>query len=381
MKKLLALITVCLLILTACSSQQQVVPIDTSIDATTSISDDSDSVFIFSRESTLAESDAVLEDNTGYGFAYDASNVLDQDFSTAWCRSAVNPDDGPFAGGLTLTFSESPAGKTLGIVPGFARDDSIYFQNNRVKTLVLVDSASPLMEDNYVYELEDTYGMQFITLPDDLGDHFMLSVADVYPGSKYDDTCIAEVDLWSDYVENEDADAAYDYYVQNKKDAALRPVGVEDDGVEFLFANDYENVKPGDLISSCGARSSSVEKKYWSMGFAIWKGDNIVSGYGEELGWYGEAGEQAVLSAKMNQWAEEGDEIMVKWWNDNSYYRPETLDLKLLQVSSVEVKACDNGALYISDVFSKDAASIGVFVVEMYYQNKLVGKDEFTLMQ
>lgn len=389
MTRSLALLGLFTLVLSSCSS---------SSDSDLELSDTEEAAiesniqvedFDFSRDATLAFSDYVLEDNTGYGFAYDPSNVLDKDFSTAWCLPVISADDGPFAGTLTLSFSDSAAGKTLGIVPGFARDEAIYFQNNRAKTLALGDSASPLLEDAYTYELEDVYGMQFITLPDDLEKkQIWLSVPDVYPGSKYDDTCIAEIDLWSDWVEDEDADAAYDYYVKNKKDAALRPVGVDD--VEFLFAMNSEfmadsskNVYVSDLLTSCGAVDDSVEKVYESNShwWYKYKGKRMSGYFDEELGWLGNAGDDAAISIKMNEWAEEGDKLTIKWWNDDSYHRPEVLQLELVQISEVEVKACDNGILYVSDSLGEQASRTGAFVVKIYFGDKLIGKDEFSLYQ
>ncbi|MDP2625038.1 MAG: hypothetical protein Q8P27_02515, partial [Candidatus Peregrinibacteria bacterium] len=51
-----------------------------------------DLVIEFSRESTIASSSYELEDNTGYGFAYHASNVFDLDYSTSWCASESDED-------------------------------------------------------------------------------------------------------------------------------------------------------------------------------------------------------------------------------------------------------------------------------------------------
>lgn len=137
-----------------------------------------------------AESSGFLD--SGDGFNYEAKNVLDGDLATAWCREPLNEDSAPFAGVITLIFPESPAGKLVGIVPGFAADEKIYWQNNRVKKLVLVDPVSPMLDDATVFELKDQYGMQYFELPEKVGEMLTFSVAEVYPGSKYNDTCIAE---------------------------------------------------------------------------------------------------------------------------------------------------------------------------------------------
>lgn len=341
------------------------------------------------RANMVASSDSILVDNTGYGFAYDASNVLDQDYSTSWCRGAVSAEDGPFAGGLTLTFTESPAGKTMGIVPGFARDEDTYFQNNRVKTLALVDSASPLLEDATTFELEDSYEMQFITLPEDVDESFMLFVSDVYPGTKYNDTCIAEIDLWSDWVETRDAEAAYDYYLETKEAYAKRPTGIADLGL--IFTDDYEGISPDDVTLSCGAidtaKVSKVEatgKDELSAGFTYTYSDGTYlggythfAGKTEAFEWSAWSGMTPVLSAKLNTSAREGDRFDIKWIQ-NSFW--QTLEEpKLLRTQTVEASRCDDGTLYISD--SLGGVSLGGYEVEVYYNGKLVGETEFSLAQ
>lgn len=139
-------------------------------------------------------SSAVLpEDRTGN---YEAENVFDGDLSTAWCPAPVDSsEEGPFAGALILHFTQSPSGKTMNIFPGFARDEKTYWENNRIKTLVVPGLPSPALEDAFLFDLKDEYGFQSIVLPQGLKDTIMLFSQEVYPGSKYDDTCIAEIQL------------------------------------------------------------------------------------------------------------------------------------------------------------------------------------------
>lgn len=353
------------------------------------------------RESTVASSDTTLVDNTGYGFAYDASNVLDQDFSTAWCQSELNPEvDGPFAGGITLTFSESPAGEMVGIVPGFARDETIYFQNNRIKQLVLLDGASPILEDNIVFNLEDSYGMQFFQLPEGVGESLKFYVSDVYPGSKYDDTCIAEMDLWSDYVENEDSEAAYNYYLENKEAQSLRPVGIND--LAMSFGAEGNDDEPSHLVAktlnSCGQINQTVfesemsgnDTTYfwadtgdWAYVHNDFEGEG--GGYWSLSTWSSSAGNVPAVSVEMNEWAKEGDLVTIKWI-DHYLINMETGETgsRLIDSEEVSVKLCSDGSLHASSILSKNEGEHSFWgggEVEVYFNDRLLGQTDYSLPQ
>lgn len=351
------------------------------------------------RETTVASSDYTLVDNTGYGFAYDASNVFDLDYSTAWCQSKVDPEtDGLFAGGLTLTFTESPAGKIMGIVPGYARDEAIFKQNNRIKTLVLVDSASPILEDNTVYELEDAYEMQFIQLPADIDESFMLFVAGVYPGSKYKDTCIAEIDLWSPWVEQKDADAAYEYYLENKEAYALRPVGVK--SIEMIFGaegsggNSAHSVAK--TLTSCGQINYSmfeselvgndIDYSWSDTGEWAYVHNSFDGESGGYLGlseWMSSAGNVPAVSVEMNEQTKEGDLITIKWID---HYLTDTgeLDSRLVNSEEVSVELCTDGSLYVNSILSPSEGEYNFWVtgeVEIYFNDRLLGQTDYSLPQ
>lgn len=353
------------------------------------------------RESTVASSDYTLVDNTGYGFAYDASNVLDQDFSTAWCQSEIDPEvDGPFAGGMTLTFTESPAGKMVGIVPGFARDETIYFQNNRIKQLVLQDGPSPILEDNIVFDFEDSYGMQFFQLPEGVDESLTFYVSDVYPGSKYDDTCIAEMDLWSDYVENEDAEAAIDYYLENKEAYALRPVGIKN--LAMSFGAEGNNGVPGHLVAktlnSCGQINQTLyefelsgnDTQYsWAdTGEWAYIHNNFAGeggGYWGLSEWMSSAGNVPAVSVEMNEWAKEGDLITIKWI-DLYLIDMETGEMgsRLIDSEEVSVKLCTDGSLHASSILSANEGEHSFWgggEVEVYFNDRLLGQTDYSLPQ
>lgn len=353
-----------------------------------------ETIFEFSRETTVTESDFELEDDTGYGFAYHAANVLDADYSTAWCRAGVNETDDFSEPDLSFRFASAPDGMPVGIVPGFARDETIFYQNNRIKTLVVVYGAA--LEQQKTFTFEDDYRMQFFEMPE--GDYvdFTFYVTEVYPGSKYDDTCIAEIDLWSDWVAARDADAAYNYYLENKAGQALRPVGID-----HLFLNYTDS----QMTSSC--------KDYLMTTFDMNEfGDSVSYFYPTEEGYsntypLAEGGDKSDtgfyftydrsedrydfpccepvwVSLNMNSWAEEGDVISVKWFQTTFFIDEEdqfSEVTKLLNTFDWTVQACLEDTFVLEKLEVPSGYSLGGFVLEFYYNDHLIDVAQYSMAQ
>lgn len=84
------------------------------------------------------------------------------------------------------------------VVNGYAKNDKTWEENGRVKTLLMYVEDQP-----YAYlELGDTIKPQYFTLPEgdilavgngEIG--FRFEIVDVYPGSKYEDTCLTGLAL------------------------------------------------------------------------------------------------------------------------------------------------------------------------------------------
>lgn len=164
------------------------------------------------------EVSSVLVDNTAIGFNYEGEMVSDKDFSTAWC-----PSDGGVGSKISYVFNSPVKASYFGVVPGFARDEAIYKQNNRIKSLSLYFDDVKFKD----YELGDAYEMQFVEFGEEKTfKKITIEVIAVYAGSKYQDTCISEWDFWSDYVKNKDVTAAMNYYTSYKKNDALKPYDI-----------------------------------------------------------------------------------------------------------------------------------------------------------
>lgn len=168
------------------------------------------------RGQTTVTASSTLLDTTGIGFDYSPDTAIDQDFSTAWTEDVEDEGAGEW---IKLQFPSTATINTVGIVPGYGRDSDIYFENNRIKDLELGFSDGSTVTK----QLPDDYKMHFIEFSTVETDYLKLTVKGVYDGSKYDDTCVAELDIWSDYVLNKDVTAAMNYYLTHKEPYAVRP--------------------------------------------------------------------------------------------------------------------------------------------------------------
>ncbi len=146
---------------------------------------------------------------------YEAANVLRQNRNRAWAEGA----DG--AGiGESITYRQRCKYSILNefegiskenrnpqidgfmryseicIVNGYAKNQTVWEENGRVKTLLMLVEGKP-----YAYlQLEDTILPQYFTLPEDdikvlSGEmiEFEFVIEDVYSGTHYEDTCITGI--------------------------------------------------------------------------------------------------------------------------------------------------------------------------------------------
>jgi len=320
-------------------------------------------------EVTLLSS-SELEDTTDYGFKYGPESAIDQDFSTAWCRE---PHDLTQRWGID--FGESILPGTVGIQTGFARSEEIFAQNNRVKTAELHYDGE-LVE---TLEFEDTYDMQFMELPDWPVTEISLYIIDVYPGSKYDDTCISEVDFWSDYVQEQDADAAYIYYIDVKAGDAIRPVA----------SNDVR-VIPSDAVTYCGSFDSNAYTKtgdiYESTTENEW---DYASVFGDNYGKYAstdrwfEAGLPVSLSVKMSDDVTQRDKFTIRWWHAPLDMDAGTREWSVYHEAPLYPQACDDETLYLSMEQPSDdlPGPFANYRVEVLYNGESLGHTSFNFVQ
>ena len=132
---------------------------------------------------------------------YAPDKAFDGELSTSWVEGIKGS-----GAGQKIAFEINKA-RGLSILPGFGKD--IYFKkNNRIKKVKLSISAlkgDATMTRVYLHlseilftdiiEFKDEMSMQEFLLPDTLSGVVVLEILDVYPGEKWDDTCIAEIKI------------------------------------------------------------------------------------------------------------------------------------------------------------------------------------------
>jgi serine/threonine protein kinase len=140
---------------------------------------------------TASASSTLTEDNVpGHGLVqHDPANVLDQDSATSW----VEGTDGPGIGEQILLSFEQPITATrLGINVGFDRDADIFYANNRLRRAQLIFADGSTQSS----EFDDQRGVQHVSLEPVTTTSIAIIIDDVYKGRQFDDTAIAEVEVW-----------------------------------------------------------------------------------------------------------------------------------------------------------------------------------------
>lgn len=125
------------------------------------------------------------------GYNYDAENLVDGNLETIWVEGV----DGYGEGETIHIFSNE--GKKyvsqINIYNGFAKTDDLYKKNSRVKGLMI-----QFEDGTVVYEeLQDSKDVQTIYLDEIVETGWIkLTVISTYPGTKYEDTCLTEIEIY-----------------------------------------------------------------------------------------------------------------------------------------------------------------------------------------
>lgn len=282
------------------------------------------------RDETVVTASSTLVDSTGTGFDYSPSQVLDQDFSTSWVEGVSGDGINEW---IKMQFSAPARINTLGIVPGFARDNDTYLKNNRIKSFELEFSDGTKLNK----ELTDSYGMHFVEFPTIDTDYIKLIIKSVYQGTKYEDTPVAELDIWSDYVLNKDAQAALDYYKTYKESSALEP------------AKKY------------------ISKVYMAIGIMGSPTPEIP------VNFYPPATEPFVAAAEIPASTPDGITFTVKWYNEGHLFKTQEIT-SYTAIENIEVITLSSAA-YIKDLSGATAIAwaLGDYKVE-WYENNILSK-------
>lgn len=120
---------------------------------------------------------------------YEPDKAFDDNLASAWVEGVTGPGIGE---SLTLRFEQPVTITRLGLDIGFDRDEAIFFQNHRVRRARVSFSNG----DEQTLEFDDQRGVQFTPMNHGPVAWITITIVEVYPGSLYDDTPIAEVSAW-----------------------------------------------------------------------------------------------------------------------------------------------------------------------------------------
>lgn len=134
-----------------------------------------------------SECSSILHDSTNKN--YGSTKVLDGDFSTVWSEGVSGYGNGEW---IILDFDNIYTVKKIKIVNGLVNKKNGYYNNNRPKSLTLQFSDGSSQKIN----LEDNNtGYQVVNINKIETSYVKFVINSVYYGTKYDDTCIADIEI------------------------------------------------------------------------------------------------------------------------------------------------------------------------------------------
>jgi hypothetical protein len=115
--------------------------------------------------------------------------MTDGNHATAWAEGADGAGIGEW---IKFGFDTPKKIKAIKILAGYAKTETVYFNNNRVKQMIVIFSDG----EAQIVNLTDSKDFQRILIDRDRPTQFVkLEIRDVYRGRKFDDTCISEIDF------------------------------------------------------------------------------------------------------------------------------------------------------------------------------------------
>jgi murein DD-endopeptidase MepM/ murein hydrolase activator NlpD len=125
---------------------------------------------------------------------YQAWMATDGALGTAWVEGVAGSGTGEW---IELRFPGTVEIHAIRLDIGYDKSGDVFYKNNRIKRVTLVFSTGERVE----LDLADGRGMQQIVLARAPGPAIETTsvrvvIEDVFPGWKYDDTCLAEIEVW-----------------------------------------------------------------------------------------------------------------------------------------------------------------------------------------
>ena len=133
------------------------------------------------------DADTVLVSSVGN--SYVPENMIDGDRTTSWQEGAEDFGEG---NNITISFDSRTDISYIVIYNGNQYSEEYYYQNNRLKDINII-----VEDEDFPIELEDAMDPQIIKL-DGVKEceNISLEIVSVYAGSKYNDTCVSEIECY-----------------------------------------------------------------------------------------------------------------------------------------------------------------------------------------
>jgi phosphate transport system substrate-binding protein len=179
-------------------------------------------------DGVTATASSELSDSQG---SYPAQNLIDASFQT-WAEGARGNGTGE---SFTLTTGEPKQIAGFALKNGYG-DLNYFLKNNRVKSFKIY------IDDTYIETIavkDSIHFEQYALKTPVTGERFQFVLDSVYPGTAWDDTCVAEIALLTDVLSDKD------FY-----NAVLRMVSIPDEGpTQYINHRDnMESVSDPDKI-------------------------------------------------------------------------------------------------------------------------------------
>ena len=133
---------------------------------------------------------SILVNNSGT--TYVPENLIDDKVTTSWQEGVDGAGKGEY---VDVVLSAESQINGISFKMGNEKSSDRYYNNNRPRTLRLT-----VNEESCIYEFSDSYDVwQTIVFDEPVEmQNIRIELDEVYPGEKWDDTCIAEVKFISD---------------------------------------------------------------------------------------------------------------------------------------------------------------------------------------
>lgn len=125
-----------------------------------------------------------------YNLVHDAAKLLDGDVSTAWVEDASGQGIGE---SVSVYFDSQYVLSGINIYNGHQYNSDIFYKNSRPSEIEIICDGGVVISRT----LTDSMGKQTITFDTPVKTSgFTIKINSVYPGSKYEDTCISELSVF-----------------------------------------------------------------------------------------------------------------------------------------------------------------------------------------